>query len=184
MWEWRALSLPLLVYCMTYLLEWNGQGFVYSASKNASACVLSPPRGRKNCKMATEYLTALACKVGFSKGFWHTHLQICPPTCWLSLVFGVLSHTEVDALTLCEPIHAGQSTCLFPSLPLANTSVLILPGPWLISSAILHCPWVHVCLYVGTLLFLHKVDDEVYLLNLFIRAIFPHNCPQIPCIGL
>lgn len=35
--------------------------------------------------------------------------------------FGVLSHTEVAALTLCIPIHAGQSTCLFPSLPLANT---------------------------------------------------------------
>lgn len=56
-----------------------------SASKNASACVLSPPRGRKNCKTANKYLTALACKVGFSKGFWHIDLQICPPTCWLSL---------------------------------------------------------------------------------------------------
>ena len=102
---------------------------MYSASKNASASVLSPPRGRKNCKMANKYLTALACKVGFSKCFWPTDLQIRPPTCWLSLVFGVLSHTEVDAFILCKPIHAGQSTCLFPSLPLANTSVLILPGP-------------------------------------------------------
>src|SRR5574341_260077 len=36
----------------------NPKAFVYSASYNASASVLSPPTGQKNCKMASKRLTA------------------------------------------------------------------------------------------------------------------------------
>lgn len=75
----------------------------------------------------------------------------------------------------------SHTSCLFmkahegsiPTLPWANTSILILPGFWLISSAICYCPRVHVNLYAGSLCFLHKEDDEVHHLNLFIWGIPP-----------
>ena len=112
----------------------NPKGFVYSASYNASARVISPPTGQ-NCKIASKRLTALARMVGSSKGFWHPGLQISPPACWLSLVFGILSGVEVEDLTprayswrLHPHPSLGQYFNLNPSRILANQlSHLLLP---------------------------------------------------------
>lgn len=58
--EGHASRLSLLAFCMDCLLGWNGEGFVCGASRNASANVLCPPRGRENCKMTNVWQT------------WHT----------------------------------------------------------------------------------------------------------------
>ena len=153
----------------------NPEGFVYSASYNASASVLSPPTGQKNCKMASKRLTALACMVGFSKGFWHPGLQIPPPACWLSRFWRTFWCRSGRSHTSCLFMKAHEGS--IPTLLWANTSILILPGFWLISSTICYCPRVPVNLYARSLCFLHKEDDEVHHLNLFIWGISPHGCP-------
>ena len=152
----------------------NPEGFVYGAAYNAGASVLSPPTGQKSCKMASKHLTALAC-TDFPRIFG---ILVCK---YLLQLVGYL---------LCLACRSGRShtSCLFmkahegsiPSLPWAKTSILILPGFWLISSAICYCPRVHVNLYAGSLYFLHKEDDEVHHLNVFIRGISPHGCPETP----